>query len=89
MTATFAFHQVLPASLYSFFGGNALMLPNGDIEYDVCGLPTSNPLVPAGSEINEVTNEPTPQTVWTMTVSATANAYRSYRAPSLYPGVQW
>jgi hypothetical protein len=36
----------------------------------------------------EVTNEPTPQTVWTLTLNKNY-AYRAYRLPSLYPGVQW
>lgn len=86
MTATLTFHQILPGNLYSFFGGNALTLANGDVEYDMCGL---GPLTNLSSQINEVTNEPTPQTVWTMTVGPSVTAYRSNRIPSLYPGVQW
>lgn len=82
MTATIQFHQILPPDLYSVFGGNALMLDNGDIEYDLCGL------TPTAAQVLEVTDEQNPQTVWSLTISAT-NAYRSYRTPSLYPGVQW
>ena len=37
-TATLGFHQILPPSLYSFFGGNAQVLANGNVEYDLCGL---------------------------------------------------
>jgi arylsulfate sulfotransferase len=81
-TATLEFHQILPSSLYSFFGGNSLMLSNGDIEYDLAGL------APEGSQVFEVTNEPTPQTVWNLKLNQNY-AYRSYRLPSLYPGVQW
>jgi arylsulfate sulfotransferase len=81
MTAALVFHQILPASLYSFWGGDAMMLANGNIEYDACGLPQS-------SEVFEVTNEPNPQTVWSMLLTTNA-AYRAYRIPSLYPGVQW
>lgn len=81
MTATLVFHQIVPSNLYSFWGGNAEMLANGDIEYDLCGTTS-------GSRFIEVTNQPNPQTVWTLTLSD-ANAYRAYRLPSLYPGVQW
>jgi hypothetical protein len=81
-TATLQFHQIAPPSLYSFFGGNALMLANGDIEYNLCGL------TPESSQVFEVTNEPTPQTVWTLKFNQNY-AYRAYRLPSLYPGVQW
>jgi arylsulfate sulfotransferase len=81
-TATLLFHQILPASIYSFFGGDAIMLANGDIEYDACGL------APESSEVFEVTNSASPQTVWTMQIPSNY-AYRAYRMPSLYPGVQW
>lgn len=82
MTATLQFHRFQPPALYSFFGGNADMLENGDVEYDLCGLAGMN------SQMLEVTNEPNPQTVWSMKL-ATNYAYRAYRIPSLYPGVQW
>jgi arylsulfate sulfotransferase len=49
-TATLQFHQILPATLYSAFGGNALMLGNGDIEYDLCGV------APENGQVYEVTN---------------------------------
>jgi arylsulfate sulfotransferase len=81
-TATLVFHQILPPSLYNSFGGNTLMLDNGDVEYDLCGL------APESSQVFEVTNEPTPQTVWTLKLNQNY-AYRAYRLPSLYPGVQW
>lgn len=81
-TATIEFHQKLPTSLYNVFGGNAEMLANGNIEYDLCGL--------AGleSKVFEVTNAANPQTVWQMTLQSN-DFYRAYRLPSLYPGVQW
>jgi arylsulfate sulfotransferase len=82
MTATLTSHQILPANLYSFFGGSVDLLPNANIEYDLCGLPNSS------SEVFEVTPQSTPQTVWTMHVTGT-NFYRATRMPSLYPGVQW
>jgi len=81
-TATFLFHQKLLANLYSVFGGNVDMLSNGNVEYDLCAL------VAGGSDIFEVTQDSTPQTVWNMHVYYT-NAYRAFRISSLYPGVQW
>ena len=80
-TATLTFHQILPTSLYSFFGGNTELLANGDIEYDLAGTNTTT------ADIFEVTPTSTPQTVWHM--HSAYNAYRGYRIPSLYPGIQW
>ena len=80
-TATLTFHQILPTSLYSRWGGNTELLTNGNIEYDLAG-------VGADSDIFEVTNTSTPETVWHMH-STGSNTYRGYRIPSLYPGVQW
>ena len=80
-TATLIFHQILPTSLFSNFGGNTELLANGNIEYDLAG-------VGADSDIFEVTPTSTSQTVWHMH-STGSNAYRGYRIPSLYPGVQW
>jgi hypothetical protein len=80
-TATLTFHQILPASMYSNFGGNTDLLANGNVEYDLCGEPT-------GSDIYEVTQTSDPQTVWHMQITGT-HAYRGFRIPSLYPDVQW
>ena len=82
MTATLTFHQILPTPLYNDFGGNAETLANGNVEYDLCGL------VPESSQVFEVTDQPNPQTVWNLTLASNW-AYRAYRLPSLYPGVQW
>ncbi len=81
-TATFIFHQTLPANLYSYFGGNADQLANGHVEYDLCGL------TPPGSLVREVTMENNPQTVWSLSLKGNY-FYRAFRIPSLYPGVQW
>jgi len=81
-TATLIFHPELPTDLYSFFGGSVDLLANGNVEYDLCAP------VRGGSDIFEVTQESTPQTVWTMHVNGT-NVYRGFRIPSFYPGVQW
>ena len=85
-TATLTFHQVLPAALYSSFGGNAERLANGNVEYDLCAVAVgiNGPF----SYVYEVTSESTPQTVWSMHVTGTF-LYRAFRIPSLYPGVQW
>jgi arylsulfate sulfotransferase len=80
-TASFQFHQVLPSYLYSAWGGNVEVLANGDVEYNLSGIN-------GGSEIFEVTNEPTPRSVWSSAIPGN-NAYRGFRLPSLYPGVQW
>jgi arylsulfate sulfotransferase len=81
-TATLAFHYTAPH--YSFFGGNAEVLANGDPEFDECATVVASPGV---AVIYEVTRETTPQIVWQMNVAS--DAYRAFRLPSLYPGVQW
>lgn len=83
-TATFTFHQILPTNLYSLFGGNAEQLANGNVEYDLCGVGGLG----VGSEVYEVTQDNSAQTVWNMHVTGTS-LYRAFRVPSLYPGVQW
>jgi hypothetical protein len=85
-TATVKFHQKLPNSHYSNFGGSVDLLSNGNVEYDLCASGGVGPK--GGSEVFEVTQESTPQTVWSMHVTGT-NVYRGFRIPSLYPGVQW
>jgi hypothetical protein len=83
-TATLTFHQILPASLYNFFGGSILQLANGNVEYDLCDVGGFG----VGADVFEVTQTSSPQTVWHMHVTGT-NLYRDFRIPSLYPGVQW
>ena len=68
---------------YSFWGGNAEQLANGNIEGDF-NAGTSTQL----SDIFEVTPDSAHQVVWHLTTGA-QNAYRGFRLPSLYPGVQW
>jgi arylsulfate sulfotransferase len=83
MTATFVINP--KTEDYSFFGGNAEVLANGDVEYDEC----SDPSQPATSgAILEVTQSSSAQTVWKMQI-ADQYAYRGMRMGSLYPGVQW
>jgi arylsulfate sulfotransferase len=65
---------------FSTFGGSARLLANGNVEFDECGL---HPAL-----IAEVTRTIPAQTVWQMQIT-NSFAYRGFRIPSLYPGVQW
>jgi arylsulfate sulfotransferase len=68
-TATLTFHPTAPA--YSYFGGNAEVLKNGNVEYDECATTT-----PANNAaIYEVTQTSPPQTVWQMQIAG-QYAYR-------------
>jgi arylsulfate sulfotransferase len=80
MTATMITHYMQSPVNFSFFGGNAELLSNNDIEVDFCA-PVKGALVqelnPQGSQV-----------VWQATTSG-ADQFHVYRLPSLYPGVQW
>ncbi len=80
MTATLVTHYDPPPSYFSFFGGNADLLPNGDIHANFSAAVT-------GAIVQELNPQAT-QVIWQGT---TPNAYQfhAYRWPSLYPGVQW
>jgi len=81
-TATMVSNPTAPE--YFFFGGNAEILKNGDLEYDEAGIST-----PANNAaVYETTNTSSPQNVWQMQITG-QYAYRAMRIPSLYPGVQW
>jgi arylsulfate sulfotransferase len=69
---------------YSFFGGSTRVLPNGNVEFDECAGPAVGP----NAAIFEVTHTTPPQPVWQLQV-VNQYAYRVFRIPSLYPGVQW
>jgi hypothetical protein len=73
----------LTAPFYSFFGGNAEVLKNGNVEYCESDVDSAG-----DGKIYEVTQQGTPQIVWQMQ-STGINVYRGQRIPSLYPGVQW
>jgi hypothetical protein len=73
--------QDLPG-FYSYWGGSIGTLSNGNVEFDM-----TTPTATTSSQIMEVTDTPSPQTVWQMQTGV--NAYRGYRMPSLYPGVTW
>ncbi len=85
MSATLVSRYTAPTKMYSFFGGQADLLDNGDTEADFCS-------VVAGATVQEflpgtgVTT--TPQIVW-QAFTPGYDQYRATRLPSLYPGVQW
>lgn len=90
-TATLTFHQKLSPSLYSNFGGDTDQVANGDVEYDLCGLPSATvngQLSNTRSMVREVTLDASPKTVWSLQ-TVNANLYRAFRIKSLYPGIQW
>ena len=61
-----------------------MQLSNGNLEYDVA----FNLFTPGVSTFQEVTQEQTPQLLWQMNITGQL-AYRGFRIPSLYPGVEW
>ena len=86
LTATLLHHYVAPSAFYSFFGGQADLLANGDIEADFAaaqGGATVQEYAPGAAVL-----ETAPQIVW-QAISPGYDQYRAFRLPSLYPGVQW
>ena len=69
---------------YSICCGDALILPSGNVEFDVA-YDVNNPNV---SSIEEVTQTQSPELVWRMKVQGLL-AYRGIRIPSLYPDQVW
>ena len=83
-TATFVIHPTTDG--YSFFGGSAYLLANGNIEYDECSdgnRPGEN-----GSAFEVTPYSTTPQVIWKLEDTG-QYVYRATRIGSLYPGVQW
>jgi arylsulfate sulfotransferase len=80
MTATMVTHYVPPPSYFTFFGGNAETLPNGDIH--------ANFAAPLSGAIVQELNPQGPSVIWQGT-TAKSDQFHAYRWPSLYPGVQW
>lgn len=80
LTASVAWEHKLP---FSSWGGSIVMLRDGNIEIDESAYHAYG----KGSQMVEVT--PGGQQVWRALSGNNTNFYRSYRIPSLYPGVQW
>ena len=80
MTATMITHYVPPPSYFSFFGGNAELLANGDIEVNFCAAP--------GGAIVQELDAQARSMIW-QGYTPSAAQFHVYRLPSLYPGVQW
>ena len=70
---------------YSTCCGDALVLPNGDVEVDIANDFT---VTPDYSDIQEVTQTNSPELVWEMQIYNQL-AYRGMRIPSLYPDQVW
>jgi hypothetical protein len=81
-TALILWQDKLP--FISLCCGSINTLGNADVEFDIALAP----VFPSGSRIQEVTQDSVPRLVWQMDVIGQL-AYRAFRIPSLYPGVQW
>ncbi len=77
-----------PLQLFGIWGGSINQLDNGNVEFDV-NDPAIPPSTNVASQVQEVTQTPTPQVIWQMDIPVATYAYRAYRVPSLYPGVSW
>ncbi len=80
MTATMIEHYEPGPSFFSYFGGNAEPLANGDYEADFASTATGAVV----QELDPASLEP----VWQATTPG-ASQYHVTRWASLYPGVQW
>lgn len=76
--------QVNLSPAFSTCCGDALIVSNGDMEYDVA----FNQYTLGMSYVQEVTQGQNPQLVWQMNIPGFL-AYRAFRTPSLYPSVEW
>jgi arylsulfate sulfotransferase len=74
---------------YSLWGGSINQLDNGNVEFDINAA--APPIAPnIASEVQEITPASPSQIVWKLDITpAVDDAYRAYRVPSLYPGVNW
>jgi|SRR5579872_383170 arylsulfate sulfotransferase len=73
---------------FSVWGGSVNQLANGNVEFDANAMAVP-PSPTVASEVQEVTQTPTPSIIWKMDIPVPMSAYRAYRVPSLYPGVTW
>lgn len=74
---------------FGIWGGSINQLANNNVEFDL-NDPAIPPSPNVASQVQEVTQTSNPQVIWQMDITpVTADAYRAYRVPSLYPGVSW
>jgi arylsulfate sulfotransferase len=76
--------QDLPG-FFSYWGGAITGFSNGNVEFD---RSEPFPVPTPGARIQEVTGTNPPATIWQMDLPD-GFSYRTYRIPSLYPGVVW
>jgi arylsulfate sulfotransferase len=82
-TAQILWQYKLP--VFSLCCGSINVLENGNAEFDIATFVVT----PAfSSRVQEVTQDANPQLVWQMDLHGQL-AYRAFRIPSLYPGVEW
>jgi arylsulfate sulfotransferase len=81
-TAQILWQYKLP--VFSLCCGSINVLENGNAEFDIAAFAVA----PFSSRIQEVTQDAAPQLVWQMDLHGQL-AYRAFRIPSLYPGVEW
>ncbi len=80
MTATLLTNYTPPDTYFSFFGGDAALLNNGDMQVDFCAALS-------GAIVQEL--DPSASHVIWQGTTPKADQFRVDRWPSLYPGVQW
>lgn len=80
MTATFVHHYVPSPRVFSYFGGNAELLPNRNYEVTFAAA--------SGGAIVHELDSTAANIVW-QAITPGAAQYSVSRWPSLYPGVQW
>lgn len=80
--ATLTFHTTAP--FYSFFGGNAGVLANGDLEF----CESAESATTLAGDVFEISQSGNAPTVWHLKVTGQW-IYRGQRMGSMYPGVQW
>jgi arylsulfate sulfotransferase len=78
-----------PQMEFGIWGGAIEQFENGNVEFEL-NDPDIPPSPNVASYVQEVTQTSSPQVVWQMLITPSAEtAYRAYRMPSLYPGVTW
>jgi len=71
-------------SVFSPFLGDVIQFENGNLEFDIGAISIG----PPAAQVQEVTGDSSAEILWQMDINGQF-AYRAFRIPSLYPGVQW